>query len=247
MTCLPSNTGLCSLLTETIWDIDKGVSDMQVNNTRTVDSPSIPLPPPCCWSHKVPLSSLLLSQWQSGDEGPADRGLPPSIHRPILPPNWAFPKEAGARWCLPAAAGTLRWDWLGADGPAEKPQEGLGQELMMWPIIISRLPLRVKIAVDMSVTKGSWGLSQEKEDQPTVRGSEEWKTPADLSDKIRLEICPKIYTTGFLGQKFYTLKVGKLWLFLLNEKQPICIYNTYFSSFFVEILTVFVQNHTRCV
>ena len=37
----------------------------------------------------------------------------------------------------------------------EKPQEGLGQELMMWPIIISRLPLRVKIAVDMSVTKGS--------------------------------------------------------------------------------------------
>ena len=110
MACLPSNTGLCSLLTETSWDIDKGVSDMQVNNTRTVDSPSFPLPPPCCWSHKVPLSSLLLSQWQSGDEGPADRGLPPSIHRPILPPNWAFPKEAGARWCWPAAAGTLRWD-----------------------------------------------------------------------------------------------------------------------------------------
>ena len=26
---------------------------------------------------------------------------------------------------------------------------------------------------------------------------------------IRLEICQKIYTTGFSGQKFYTLKVRK--------------------------------------
>ena len=26
----------------------------------------------------------------------------------------------------------------------------------------------------------------------------------------RLEICQKIYTTGFLGQKFYTLKVRQL-------------------------------------
>ena len=73
----------------------------------------------------------------------------------------------------------------------EKPQEGLGQELMMRPIIISRLPLRVKIAVYMTVTKGSRGLSQEKEDQPAVRGSEEWKTPADLSDKIPLNLSDK--------------------------------------------------------
>ena len=73
----------------------------------------------------------------------------------------------------------------------EKPQEGLGQELMLRPIIISRLPLRVKIAVYMTVTKGSRGLSQEKEDQPAVRGSQEWKTPADLSDKIPLNLSDK--------------------------------------------------------
>ena len=40
----------------------------------------------------------------------------------------------------------------------------------------------------------------------------------------RLEICQKIYTTGFSGQKFYPLKVRKLRLFLLKEKQRICIY-----------------------
>ena len=32
--------------------------------------------------------------------------------------------------------------------------------------------------------------------------------------KGRLEICQKIYTTEFLGQKFYTLKMRKLRLFL---------------------------------
>ena len=63
----------------------------------------------------------------------------------------------------------------------------------------------------------------------------------------RLEICQKIYMNGFSGQKFYTLKVRKLRLFLLKEKQRICIYISYFSSFFVKILTVSVQNHTRCV
>ena len=31
-------------------------------------------------------------------------------------------------------------------------------------------------------------LSQEKEDQPALRDSEEWKTPADLSDKIPLNL-----------------------------------------------------------
>ena len=49
----------------------------------------------------------------------------------------------------------------------------------------------------------------------------------------RLEICQKNYTTGFSGRKFYTLKVRKLQLFLLKEKQRICIYISYFSSFFV--------------
>ena len=34
----------------------------------------------------------------------------------------------------------------------------------------------------------------------------------------RLEICQKIYTTRFFGQKFYTLKVRKSRLFLLKEK-----------------------------
>ena len=40
---------------------------------------------------------------------------------------------------------------------------------------------------------------------------------------IRLEICQKIYTTEFLGQKFYTLKVRKLQLVLLKKKQQKCI------------------------
>ena len=35
----------------------------------------------------------------------------------------------------------------------------------------------------------------------------------------RLEICQKIYTTGFLGQKFYTLKMRKLRLSLPTMKQ----------------------------
>ena len=58
---------------------------------------------------------------------------------------------------------------------------------------------------------------------------------------IRLEICQKIYTTGFSGQKFYTLKVRKFRLFLLKENQLICIYISYFSSFFVKNLTECVK------
>ena len=45
----------------------------------------------------------------------------------------------------------------------------------------------------------------------------------------RLEICQKIYTTGFRGQEFYKLKVRKLRLFLLKKKQRKCINITYFS------------------
>ena len=48
----------------------------------------------------------------------------------------------------------------------------------------------------------------------------------------RLEICQKIYTTGFSGQKFYTLKVPKLQML---KKQRKCINISYFSSFFVRI------------
>ena len=39
----------------------------------------------------------------------------------------------------------------------------------------------------------------------------------------RLDICQKNYTTGFLDQKFYTLKVRTLQLFLLKKKQRKCI------------------------
>ena len=44
-----------------------------------------------------------------------------------------------------------------------------------------------------------------------------------------------LITTGFWGQKFYTLKVCKLWLFLLKEKQRKCIDISYLCSFFVRI------------
>ena len=74
-----------------------------------------------------------------------------------------------------------------------------------------------------------------------------WKKRKENEATHRLEICQKIYTTGFSGQNFYTLKVRKLRLFLLKEKQCICIFISYFSSFFVKTLTVSVQDHTRCV
>ena len=38
-------------------------------------------------------------------------------------------------------------------------------------------------------------------------------------DRSRFEICQKFYTTGFLGQEFYTVKTWKLQLFLLVIKQ----------------------------
>ena len=60
----------------------------------------------------------------------------------------------------------------------------------------------------------------------------------------RLEICQKNYTTGFLGQKLYTLKVRKFRLFLPKKKQRKCINFSYLSRLFVKILTVSVQIHT---
>ena len=56
----------------------------------------------------------------------------------------------------------------------------------------------------------------------------QWGNPLS----IRLEICQKIYTTGFFGQQFYTLKVRKLWRFSLKKKQRKCINIGYFSIFF---------------
>ena len=67
---------------------------------------------------------------------------------------------------------------------------------------------------------------------------------------VRLEICQKIYTTGFSVQQFYTLNVRNLRLFLLKKKQRKCIN---LVAFLLEIksvrkiLTVSVQNHTWCV
>ena len=39
------------------------------------------------------------------------------------------------------------------------------------------------------------------------------------NDNFRLDVCQKVYTTGFLGKKFYSLKVRELRLFLLKKKQ----------------------------
>ena len=58
-----------------------------------------------------------------------------------------------------------------------------------------------------------------------------WK----LKAVCRLEICQKIYTTGFFSQKFYTLKVHKLQRFLRKKKQRKCINISHFSRFFVRI------------
>ena len=55
-----------------------------------------------------------------------------------------------------------------------------------------------------------------------------------IQGAIRLEICQKIYTTGFFGQKFYTLKVCKLRRFLLQNKKRKCINISYFSRLLLE-------------
>jgi len=49
-----------------------------------------------------------------------------------------------------------------------------------------------------------------------------WRENEDMerdSHENRLEICQKFYTTGFLGQKFYTQKMRKWGLILLTIKQ----------------------------
>ena len=52
---------------------------------------------------------------------------------------------------------------------------------------------------------------------------------------FRHEICQKFYTTGFLGQKLYTLKVRKLRLFLLTKKQRKFIIISNLSNFLVRV------------
>ena len=68
----------------------------------------------------------------------------------------------------------------------------------------------------------------------------------DVNDNTDLRFVKKIYTTGFLGQKFYTLKVFKLGLFLLKKKQCKCIWVDFLLKFnwVCKVSTVSVQNHT---
>ena len=74
-----------------------------------------------------------------------------------------------------------------------------------------------------------------------------------LLSTVRLEICQKIYTTGFRGKKFYTLKVRKLWWFLLKRNCVNALISVILVDFSLEfnwvckILTVSVQNHKSCV
>ena len=82
--------------------------------------------------------------------------------------------------------------------------------------------------------RGSKGSSRETRGTPRgLRGS---------SGRFsRLEICQKYYTTRFSGQKFYTLKVRKLRLFLLKKKCK-CIDFSWISSFFCKNLTECVKS-----
>ena len=78
------------------------------------------------------------------------------------------------------------------------------------------------------------GNIQEKQKKYSARNN--WKSFAQMRNGppdnycthpwfagARLEICQKIYTTGFSDQKCYTLKVCNLGLFLLKKKQRKCI------------------------
>ena len=60
------------------------------------------------------------------------------------------------------------------------------------------------------------------------------KTFIKKHDPFRLEICQNIYTTELLAKKFYTLKVRKLRLFLLQKKRK-CFNITYFSRLFARV------------
>ena len=53
--------------------------------------------------------------------------------------------------------------------------------------------------------------------------SKHWHLRKYTKDRDRLDICRQIYTTGFLGQKFCTLKTHKSRLFSHTVKQPKCI------------------------
>ena len=62
----------------------------------------------------------------------------------------------------------------------------------------------------------------------------------------RLEICQKIYMTGFFGQKFYTIKVRKLRRFLLKKKQHECTNISYFSLFLLDFNWVCILFTDQC-
>ena len=57
----------------------------------------------------------------------------------------------------------------------------------------------------------------------------------------------KKFTRPDFRAKNFTHEKFVMQLFLLKEKQHTCIYISYFSSFFIKILTVSIQNHTLSV
>ena len=65
-----------------------------------------------------------------------------------------------------------------------------------------------------------------------IRGSR-WKLI--LNPQSDLRFVKKFTRPNFRVEKFYTIKVRKLWLFLLKKKQSKCIDISYFSSLFVRI------------
>ena len=52
--------------------------------------------------------------------------------------------------------------------------------------------------------------------------------------KCRLDICRKIYTTGFSGKQFYTLKVQKFRLFSLKKNSANALTSVILVAFLLE-------------
>ena len=96
---------------------------------------------------------------------------------------------------------------------------------------------------------GESNLNVRFSEQPTVACQQRFKGFA-FPVCPRLEICQQNYTTRFLVQKCYTLKVHNLRLFLIKKKQRKCIN---YAAFLLElnlvcqILTFSEQNHIWCV
>ena len=109
-----------------------------------------------------------------------------------------------------------------------------------------------KISLFMGEYK--WKLTFEQLLETVLKIVQRFKMGDKILKRInRLEICQKIYTTRFSGQKFYTLKVRKLRLFLLKINSVNSLISVILVASLLEfnwlckILTVSVQNLTWCV